>query len=141
MKKISIFLAVLFVFFIFSNLRASDESLEYKLAVINAKGYVSKDHITVKRFRSLLNQLSKTFVENKEQIADMSVAAQKRLEEEGGVEESVLNIMEGMNKIFTEPIENQKYAEYVAAYTVMRIKGNAHEDSINGLKLLIRSLK
>jgi len=47
------------------NVQAS-EPLEYQLATINAAGYVSKDHITVARFRSLLNQLSVTFVEDKQ---------------------------------------------------------------------------
>ena len=34
------------------------DTLEYKLAVIDAGGYVSKGHVSVARFRSLLNQLS-----------------------------------------------------------------------------------
>lgn len=60
-----------------------EESLEYKLAVINAGRYVSQDHITVARFRSLLQQLSNTFIENKPQISDMTVKAQELLRKEG----------------------------------------------------------
>ena len=91
------------------NTAHADESLEYKLATINARGYVSKDHITVARFRSLLDQLSSTYVENKQQIADMSVTAQEMLKKDG-IEENLLNIMEGLNQLFATRIENQKGA-------------------------------
>ena len=117
----------------------ASESLEYKLATINAGGYVSKDHITVARFRSLLNQLSATFLENKKQIADMSVTAQNLLRKEG-VDESLLNIMEGMNQLFSRKIENQKYAEYAAAYVTLRGKGQSHMEALRGLQAILRSL-
>jgi len=117
----------------------ASESLEYKLATINAGGYVSKDHITVARFRSLLNQLSATFVEDKQQIADMSVTAQNLLKKEG-VQESLINIMEGMNQLFPRKIENQKYAEYAAAYVTLRSKGQSHTEAIRGLQAILRGL-
>lgn len=116
----------------------ASELLEYKLATINAGGYVSKDDINVGRFRGLLNRLSATFVENEQQIADMSVAAQSRLKEEG-VQESLLNIMEGMNQLFSKRIENQKYAEYAATYVTLRIKGQGHAEAIRGLQAILRS--
>lgn len=115
------------------------EPLEYQLATINAGGYVSKDHITVARFRSLLNQLSSTYVENKQQIADMSVKAQQILKEDG-VEESLLNIMEGLNQLFSRKIENQKYAEYLAAYVTLRNKGQSHSQAISGLKAILQGM-
>ena len=74
------------------NTAHAGDSLEYQLATINAAGYVSRDDITVARFRSLLDQLSTTYIENKQQIADMSVKAQQLLKKEG-VKESLLNIM------------------------------------------------
>ncbi|MCK4430984.1 MAG: hypothetical protein KAW19_06745 [Candidatus Aminicenantes bacterium] len=115
------------------------ESIEYKLATINAGGYVPKDHVTVNRFRNLLNQLSKTYVENQQQIADMSVRAQQILKERG-ISESLLNIMQGMNQIFPRKVENQKYAEYSAAYLTLRSKGQSHREAIEGLNALIQSL-
>ena len=117
----------------------ANESLEYKLATINAGGYVSKDHITVARFRSLLNQLSTTFVEDKQQIADMSVTAQNLLKKDG-IQESLINIMEGMNQIFPRKIDNHKYAEYAAAYVILRSKGQSHTEAIRGLQALLRAL-
>lgn len=121
------------------NTTHAGESLEYKLATINARGYVSRDHITVARFRSLLGQLSSAYVENKEQIADMSVTAQEMLRKDG-IEESLLNIMEGLNQLFATRIENQKYAEYAAAYVTLRSKGQSHSQAIRGLQAILRSL-
>jgi len=134
-------LLYVFMFLLLSTLNAvqASELLEYKLATINAGGYVSKEHVTVARFRSLLNQLSVTFVEDKEQIADMSVTAQNLLKKEG-VEESLINIMEGMNQLFSKKIENQKYAEYAAAYVTLRGKGQSHTEAIRGLQAILRSL-
>ena len=136
--------AFAFLFFIgillntFNAVQAS-ESLEYQLASINAGGYVSEDHITVARFRSLLNQLSSAYIENKQQIADMSVTAQQLLKKEG-VAESILNIMEGMNQLFASRIENQKYAEYAAAYVTLRSKGQSHSQAIRGLRAILQGL-
>lgn len=133
--------STLFIFIGLCALNAAQaaESLEYKLATINARGYVSKNHITVARFRSLLDQLSSTYVENKQQIADMSVTAQDLLEKDG-IEESLLNIMEGLNQLFATRIENQKYAEYAAAYVTLRSKGQSHSQAIRGLQAILRSL-
>ncbi|MDI6854864.1 MAG: hypothetical protein QME75_14830 [Deltaproteobacteria bacterium] len=118
---------------------ANDESLEYKLACINAGRRVSQDDITIARFKSLLRQLSETFVENGQQIADMSVKAQKILREDG-ISESLLNIMEGMNQIFSSKVGNQKYAEYIAAYLTMRNKGHSHTQAIASIRSLLRSM-
>jgi len=117
-----------------------ETSIEYQLAVIDAKGYVSKDHISVARFRSLLRQLSNTYVENRQQIADMTVKAQEILKKDEGIKESLLNIMEGMNQIFYKKIENQNYAEYIASYMALRTKGQSHLEAINGLKAIIETI-
>jgi len=122
-----------------NSLNPSQDTLEYKLAVINAGFHVSKDHYTIGRFRNLLNELSYTYVENRQQIADMSVTAQQILKERG-IKESLLNIMEGINQIFPRKIENQKYAEYAAAYLTLRSKGESHRDAIVGLKALVEAL-
>ena len=79
-----------------------------------------------------------TFKENKQQIADMTVKAQKLLKEVG-VKESLLNIMEGMNRLFSKPIENQSYAEYTAAYITLREKGFSHKEAIDSLKAILET--
>jgi len=113
---------VLMALVLISNPVRADEPIEYKLAVIDAGEYIAKDDIKVARFRSLLQQLSEKFVENSQQVADMTVVGQKMLREEG-VDERMLNMMEGLNQIFTEQLENQKYSEYVGLYVILRTKG------------------
>jgi len=118
MKKYIPFFLVFLSLSLIGNIVNADYSIEYKLAVIDAGGFVPKDDLTVARFRSLLNQLSRTYVENKQQIADMTVTAQKLLRKDG-VDESLLNIMEGLNQLFSKPLGNQKYAEYAVAYVTL----------------------
>lgn len=140
MPRYPIFSA-LFIIILLSLLNTSyaKESLEYQLATINAGGYISKDHITVARFRSLLGQLSLTYIESKQQIADMSVKAQQILKN-NGIEENLLDIMEGLNQLFSRKIENQKYAEYVAAYVTLRSKGQSHTEAIRGLQAILHNM-
>jgi len=115
------------------------ESMEYMLATIE-KGYVSRDDPIIARFRSLLEQLDAKFIENKTQIGDMSVAAQKLLREEEGIKESLLNIMEGMNQLFSSESTNLKYPEYASAYMVLRRKGQSHHEAIEGLRAILQTL-
>ncbi len=113
-------------------LHAADP-LEYKLACINANEMVSKDHITVTRFRSLLNQLSKSFSEDKESIADMSAKTRELLSNEG-INESLLNIMEGINRIVSINGAKRKYAHYAAAYLMLRKMGYGHNETLNSVR-------
>ncbi|NQT35194.1 hypothetical protein HQ587_08390 [bacterium] len=112
-------------------------SNEYKLASIDAGYQIPKDHITVARFRSLIHQLSNTFVESKQEICDMTVTAQNLLKKEG-IKENLLNIMEGMNQLYSTPLQNQKYSEYISAYVVLRKKGQTHSDVILDLQALLQ---
>lgn len=118
--------------------KVQSSSIEYMLATID-KGYVSRDDISIARFRSLLQQLDVKFVESKKQIGDMSVTAQNLLKEEG-VKESLMNIMEGMNQLFSGTPENLKYAEYASAYVVLRSKGQSHDEAIGGLRAILQGL-
>lgn len=140
MLKYSIRSALLIVglFAILTSAHAN-HSLEHQLATINAGGYVAKDDITVARFRSLLEQLSSTYVEDKQEIADASVTA-KQLLKKDGVAESLLNIMEGLNQLFATKIENQKYIESAAAYVTLRNKGQSHSEALRGLQAILRGL-
>ena len=117
----------------------ADDPLEYQLAVVDAGSRVPRDHITVARFRSLLDQLSKTFVEDRRQIANMTVKARDILREDG-IQEKMLTMMEGMNKLFWKPIPNQKYAEYITMYVMLRKKGESHQEAINDIASFLRSL-
>lgn len=111
-----------------------DYSLEHKLAVIDGRAAINdKDHISVARFRSLLDQLSGTFEENRERIADMTVNTQNRLREQG-IEESLLNIMEGISILTLRPLKSQQYAVYISMYQLLRRTGLSHSQVIENLK-------
>ena len=114
-------------------------SLEHQLASINAGRMVRDNDITINKFRSLLNQLEKTFVDDRQQIADMTVKAMQLLEAKK-ITEKPLNIMEGMNTIFTKRLANQQYNEYAADYITLRTKGQSHKEAIDGLRALIGAL-
>jgi uncharacterized protein YjgD (DUF1641 family) len=113
--------------------------LEYMLASLDAGRRVRKDDITVARFRSLLQQLSDKYVENQQQVADMTVKAREMLKK-AGIAESLLNIMEGMNQLFYSKAKNMQYAEYAAAYCTLREKGQSHSDAVAGLREILRAL-
>ena len=117
---------------------AAGESLEYKLATINAGRWIEQDDITVARFRSLLRQLSQTFVEGRQQIADISVKAQQIMKK-NGISESLLTIMEGMNQLVSSEVRNLNYAEYLSAYVVLRNKGESHAQAIDGLQGILQA--
>lgn len=110
-------------------------SLEYMLATID-KGYVDKDDIIIARFRSLLSQLDKTFIENKKQISDLTVGTQEILKKEG-IKESLLNIMEGLNSLYPSLPTKLKYADHIVVYIAFRDKGHSHRTAIAMLKDLI----
>jgi hypothetical protein len=117
----------------------AEETVEHQLAVIDAKGFVAEDDITVARFRSLLEQLSSTYDEDKQKIADMTVTARGLLRK-NGIDEKVLNIMEGMNQLFSGKAENQKYSQMLAYYVAFRNKGMTHADAIENLRGIIQTL-
>ena len=111
-----------------------EEPLEYRLAVISSKGYVREDDEIVARFRSLLDQLSQNYIEDPQQIANMSVIARNKLKAYG-VDESLLNIMEGLNQIiWTNGPRKRRYSEYIFAYAGMRHNGLTHCEAIERLQ-------
>ena len=116
----------------------SEESLEYKLASIDAGRRVAPNDLTVARFRSLLDQLSSKYSEDRQQIADMTVVARDSLREDG-VEESLLNIMEGMNQLFHTRAD-LRYAEFSAAYMTLRASGQNHSQALSALRAILQSL-
>ena len=137
--KIILFITILFSTTV-TTLAGEKHSMAYMLTVIDGGVPLSESDITVTHFKSLLKQLDATYVENTQQIGDMTVAIRKVLREKYGVKVSIKSIMEGMNQIFCSNIENQKYAEYIAAYATLRKKGISHKEAINSLRSLVNSL-
>jgi|TARA_B100000315_G_C14165172_1_gene401901 transglutaminase-like putative cysteine protease len=92
------------------------EPLEYKLAIINKDGYVSKNDITVTRFRYLLDNLERKCTNTREDICDVMVYVQKTLREKYGREASLLAITEGVNDSIPNGIDKVDCAEIAVAY-------------------------
>jgi len=118
--------------------QAKSTSLEYMLATID-KGYVSKDDIIITRFRSLLQTLDAIYVENKKQIADLTVTAQNILRDRYGIKETLLNIMEGMNQVHVTKI-NPSYKFYTTAYIQLRKSGQSHQQALIGIESFLKSI-
>jgi hypothetical protein len=117
----------------------AEPSIENKLATVDRGTYVAPDDIAVARFRSLLHQLSTKYGETPLRIADMSVTGRKLLREKG-VDESIQNLMEGMNQILDRPMGNQKYAEYLSMYVMLRNAGKTHPEAIGNLSGALHEL-
>jgi len=115
-----------------------NESMEYMLASIDAGHYILRDDVSIEKFRTLLKQLDEKFVEDETQIGDISVSTKFQLRDVG-IQESLLNIMEGMNQLFSDTQEDIKYAEYTTLYLGLRKKEYLHDNAIKGLKLLFQN--
>jgi len=115
-----------------------NESMEYMLASIDAGHYILRDDASIEKFRTLLQKLDEKFVEDKIQIGDISVSTKFQLRD-AGITESLLNIMEGMNQLFSDTQEDIKYAEYTTLYLGLRKKEYLHDNAIKGLKLLFQN--
>jgi hypothetical protein len=69
----------------------------------------------------------------------MTVKSHELLQQKG-VEEFLLNVMEGINKIMPTTIGNQQYAEYTAAFITLLQQGQSHHEAVAGLRALIGSM-
>ena len=94
------------------------QSLAYQCASVDANRLVNKDDITIKRFNFLLNNLSKKFIENQTQIADITVMAKNKFYKLGR-EESLLDIMEAVNENSSFDTPKQSYANFIGAMLLL----------------------
>ncbi|MGA1791854.1 MAG: hypothetical protein ACMUIM_10235 [bacterium] len=114
-----------------------EEPLEYRLAVISTKGYVREGDAIVTRFRSLLDQLSQNYIEEPQQIANMSVIVRDKLKAYG-VNESLLSIMDGLNQIiWPQDSKKRRYSEYAFAYVGLRNGGLTHTEAIERVQATV----
>ena len=116
--------------------RQSEYSWEYKLASIDAGGFIEENDIMVARFRSLLHQLSNKDDSNLQYISDASVRAINLLKGKG-VEESLLNLMEGISSIRDRDLEGKDYDGYCAAYIHLRARGLSHPRAVAGINSIL----
>ena len=117
--------------------------IENKLAFLNTPGAPAGklDPALVARFRSLLDQLVKTYPsEDEYQIADQTSRTQSALESYG-VKETLLNMMEGINSLSLRPGRRASYHNELTAYAVLRNKGMSHKDAVAALPGYIKELR
>lgn len=120
-----------------NTIMAKREPLEYRLAVMNAKGNVLENDAVVSRFSSALDQLSESCIEDRQQIANISVIVHDKVRA-SGINEPLLNIMEGLSQLlWPEDLKKGKYSEYAFAYAGLRNTGLSHEDAIEQLKAIV----
>lgn len=118
---------------------AVNETPEYKLSVYSARDYVSQDDANINRFQSALDRLSEHYVEDRQQIMNLSVIANKKVNVPGAKDESLADIMEDLDKVFCyNDLKNQNYGEYAAIYIRLRKGGQSHKEAIETLKAIVR---
>ena len=91
----------------------------------------------VTRYQSLLQQLSASFKVSEKTIADQTAGTVQTLRD-SGIEESFLNIMEGISTI-SYSIKGT-YMDTVTAYTALRIQGNSHSAAISSIAAMWNEL-
>ena|GEM_PF-2707053 len=122
--------------------KAREEDFAYKLAILDAKGDIrlGQDDDRLLRFRSLLDQLSENYAEDRQQIANISALVYKRIKARGlRRDASLLKIMEDLNRLgYYGQLKHQSYAERAFSYVRLRYMGQSHNQAIEGLQLMVR---
>ena len=95
------------------------QSVEYQLAIQNARGLVAEDHPTIPQFKAILEKLDPKYPEDPQAIANLSIEAQRSLES-ASVNESVLTLMQNVDKAAGT---HKDYATAVNAYVARRKSG------------------
>src|SRR4030042_6157674 len=98
MKTVKAFFLIAMTLLILFSSNLSAQSVGYKLATIENNGYVDEDDLLVKRFNNIVNQLDIKYIENKEQIGNMTVAGRNQLIKIG-ISQQMINIMEGISRL------------------------------------------
>lgn len=95
-------------------------TLQEQLAVLDGNTRPDTTDIKVIRIKTLLADLSESYGEPVDTIAEWTSKAQGVLHDKG-IQESNLNILEEMNK--AGKIENTPYRDAITLYALMRAKG------------------
>ncbi len=117
--------------------------MERQLAFLDMPGGAGKSFdLLVARFRSLLDQLiEKHSSENDYDIGNWTVQIQQAMEK-NGIEESSLNIMEGVNSLNPGPRRPlPTYKECATAYAALRVQGKSRRAAVAILPGYIKALR
>ena len=103
------------------NEQSKARSPEHTLAIVNPEGYVNEAHVSVNRFRYLLESIAKKTGYTHERIADMTVKAQTLLHEDGK-DVNLLQLMEAANNAIPKGENSVKYEEILVVLTIMLVQ-------------------
>lgn len=129
----SVFVIILFVAFAFatdesdtssSPERTTDQSIEYKLAVID--GHFTPSDEIKRRYGRALDLLERYCPENRERIADMTVRSQELLKERN-IDENLLQLLRNFRTSIPDeasPGELGNCSEIFSTYVILRIESN-----------------
>lgn len=135
--KIKLNFIALFVFITLLNIsNLNSQSLGCKMATVDTKKYYTETDPLVKRYNNMFNQLDVKYLENKDQIADMTVTAKNELEKIG-LNEPMINIMEGISRLTDANTKNKKYADNISCYIIFRSQGFSHYDALKKMQDLL----
>jgi len=112
------------------------QSLGYKMATIDTKEYYSETDPLVKRYNNMFDQLDVKFIESEDRIADMTVVAKNELEKIG-LNEPMINIMEGICRLVDVNTKTRKYADNVSCYIIFRSQGFNHSAALKEMQDLL----
>lgn len=114
----------------------ADETLEYKIAVIDAGKYVLPTDSSISRAKTLVTGLATCYQVPPQKAADMSVKA-RRMAKERSALLSLLDIMDAALIACDEKGNAQALAEALAQYvTVREASGQTHQQAVHGLLIL-----
>lgn len=137
--RILIFTAILLVNSSFA--QNKNESVATQLSVIDNGAYVGSKSQIVSKYKIVLSSLTKKFKLKEIEIGDQSAYTKQTLSEEYGIEEAILNIMEGLDEISDNKMGKTKYSECLGYYVLARSKGYTHGQAIYSLRTIFHALK
>ena len=97
---------------------SAENTPEYQLAIINAKGWVNKDDVTIIRFRFLLNSIQQQTGYPHRKIGDIVAMGRDQVRSHFGKEISLLGFMEEANRVMRSAPRGTKFEEVVALLVV-----------------------
>jgi GMP synthase PP-ATPase subunit len=130
MKNLTIFLLFIFtICIIATKLPAEENTIEYQLAIFNAKGFVKKEDPSVYNFRFILNKLQTKFIDSDIVIANVSAKMYDTLKSEVKINESFVQFIEGLYDI-NHKEKKISAIDCIAGYTYLRSEFLNHNDAI-----------
>lgn len=135
MKKLFILLFGMFLF----TYTMTAQSIGCKLAMLDTGKSLTDGDLLSKRYSNIIHQLTLKYIESDERICDISVVG-KRFLNKAGIDESMINIMEGILKLIDLKTRTKQYSENVSMYVVIRQNGNGHYEALSKLQDLLSQM-